>query len=142
LAVPEPPPADRAPGPAGTPGPVLPPARNALMAALNPRHTFDSFVVGGGNRFTHAACLAVAQKPGLVYNPLFVFGGSGLGKTHLLHAIGHAVLRERPQARVAYVSAERFMNEMIFAIQHGQTLAFRNKYRNVELLLIDDVQFL
>ncbi len=110
--------------------------------ALNPRYTFESFVVGGSNRFTHAACLAVAQKPGRVYNPLFVFGGSGLGKTHLLHAIGHLVLRERPAARVAYVSAERFMNEMIFAIQHGQTLAFRNKYRNVEVLLIDDIQFL
>jgi len=119
------------------------PAAPAMTAgALNPRHTFASFVVGGSNRFTHAACIAVARKPGHIYNPLFIFGGSGLGKTHLLHAIGHTVQRERPSARVAYVSAERFMNEMIFAIQHGQTLAFRNKYRNVDLLLIDDIQFL
>jgi chromosomal replication initiator protein len=128
--------------------PAIPPdatastARGATLVSLNPRHTFESFVVGGSNRFTHAACLAVAQKPGQVYNPLFIFGGSGLGKTHLLHAIGHSVLRERPTARITYVSAEKFMNEMIFAIQHGQTLAFRNKYRNVDLLLIDDIQFL
>jgi chromosomal replication initiator protein len=116
------------------------PARNT--ASLNPRYTFEAFVVGGSNCFTHAACLAVAQKPGHVYNPLFIFGGSGLGKTHLLHAIGQSVVRERPAARVSYVSAEKFMNEMIFAIQHGQTLAFRNKYRNVDVLLIDDIQFL
>jgi chromosomal replication initiator protein len=109
---------------------------------LSPRLTFESFVVGSGNRFTHAACLAVAENPGTVYNPLFIFGGSGLGKTHLLHATGHAVLRSRPHARVVYVTAERFMNEMIFAIQHAQTLAFRNKYRNVDVLLIDDIQFL
>ncbi len=144
LAVPEPPRGDRDAelGFAATVAPEPRLVRNALLAALNPRHTFESFVVGGSNRFTHAACLAVALKPGHVYNPLFIFGGSGLGKTHLLHAIGHAVLRERASARVVYVSAERFMNEMIFAIQHGQTLAFRNKYRNVEVLLIDDIQFL
>ena len=126
--------------------PVLPAdvsaLRNAFAAMLNPRYSFESFVVGGSNRFTHAACLAVAKNPGHVYNPLFIYGGSGLGKTHLLHSIGASVLRERPAARIVYVSAERFMNEMIFAIQHGQTLAFRNKYRNVELLLIDDIQFL
>lgn len=113
-----------------------------LESQLNPRLTFDSFVVGGSNRFTHAACRAVSEKPGLVYNPLFIFGGSGLGKTHMLHAVGHALKHARPDARVHYVPAERFTNEMIFAIQHGQTLAFRNKYRNVDLLLIDDVQFL
>lgn len=113
-----------------------------LESQLNPRLTFDSFVVGGSNRFTHAACRAVSEKPGLVYNPLFIFGGSGLGKTHMLHAVGHALKQSRPDARVHYVPAERFTNEMIFAIQHGQTLAFRNKYRNVDLLLIDDVQFL
>ena len=116
--------------------------RTAFAAMLNPRYTFDSFVVGGSNRFTHAACLAVAKKPGHIYNPLFIYGGSGLGKTHLLHAIGASVLRERATARIVYVSAERFMNEMIFAIQRGQTLGFRNKYRSVELLLIDDIQFL
>jgi chromosomal replication initiator protein len=109
---------------------------------LHPRYTFPNFVVGSSNQFTHAACRAVAERPGHSYNPLFVFGGSGLGKTHLLHALGHAILGDRPDARVCYVSAERFTNEMIYAIQHAQTLAFRNKYRNVDLLLIDDVQFL
>ncbi|MBI1798770.1 MAG: chromosomal replication initiator protein DnaA [Candidatus Eisenbacteria bacterium] len=118
------------------------PARAWLDSQLNPRLTFESFVVGGGNRFTQAACLAVATNPANVYNPLFIFGGSGLGKTHLLHAIGHAVRQRRPESRVYYVSSERFMNEMIYAIQHGQTLAFRNKYRNVDTLLIDDIQFL
>jgi chromosomal replication initiator protein len=117
-------------------------ARAWIDSQLNPRLSFESFVVGSGNRFTHAACLAVAKRPGDVYNPLFIFGGSGLGKTHLLHAVGHAVRLERPQARVYYVPAERFTNEMIYAIQHGQTLAFRNKYRNVDVLLIDDIQFL
>ncbi len=118
------------------------PARGWLDSQLNPRHTFETFIVGGGNRFTHAACNAVARNPANVYNPLFIFGGSGLGKTHLLHAIGHAVRESRPEARVTYVPAERFTNEMIFAIQHGQTLAFRNRYRNVDVLLIDDIQFL
>jgi chromosomal replication initiator protein len=117
-------------------------ARAWLDSQLHPRLTFEAFVVGGGNRFTHAACLAVAAQPGRVYNPLFVFGGSGLGKTHLLHAVGHAVREQRPDAAVYYVSAERFTNEMIYAIQHGQTLAFRNKHRNVDVLLIDDIQFL
>ena len=118
------------------------PARAWLDSQLNPRLSFESFVVGSSNRFTHAACMAIAANPGQVYNPLFVFGGSGLGKTHLLHAIGHAVRERRPDARVYYVSAERFTNEMIYAIQHGQTLAFRNKHRNVDVLLIDDIQFL
>ncbi len=113
-----------------------------LESQLNPRLTFESFVVGGSNRFTHAACRAVSERPGEVYNPLFIFGGSGLGKTHMLHAVGHSVKAARPEARVHYVPAERFTNEMIYAIQHGQTLAFRNKYRNVDVLLIDDVQFL
>jgi chromosomal replication initiator protein len=125
-------------------GAAVPPRANRLWieSQLSPRLTFETFVVGGSNRFTHAACMAVAEKPGTVYNPLFIFGGSGLGKTHLLHAVGHAVKRTRADTRVHYVPAERFTNEMIFAIQHGQTLAFRNKYRNVDLLLIDDVQFL
>ena len=117
-------------------------ARSWLESQLNPRLTFESFVVGPSNRFTHAACRAVAARPATVYNPLFVFGGSGLGKTHLLHAVGHAVKQGRPGARVQYVPAERFTNEMIIAIQHGQTLAFRNKYRSVDVLLIDDIQFL
>jgi len=109
---------------------------------LNPRHTFAHFVVGSGNQFTHAACRAVAERPGHAYNPLFIFAASGLGKTHLMHAIGHEVRRTRPDARICYVPAERFTNEMIYAIQHAQTLAFRNRYRNVDLLLIDDIQFL
>jgi chromosomal replication initiator protein len=127
---------------APTPRPAGRPARSWLDSQLNPRLTFDTFVVGSSNRFTHAACRAVAEKPGDAYNPLFIFGGSGLGKTHLLHAVGHAVRKERPEARVTYVPAERFTNEMIFAIQHTQTLAFRNRYRNVDVLLIDDIQFL
>jgi chromosomal replication initiator protein len=116
--------------------------RNPAEGQLIPRLTFETFVVGSGNRFTHAACLAVAENPGIAYNPLFIFGGSGLGKTHLLHALGHAVRQSRPDSRVHYVPAERFTNEMIYAIQHAQTLAFRNKYRNVDVLLIDDIQFL
>ena len=109
---------------------------------LHPRYTFPNFVVGSSNQFTHAACRAVAERPGRAYNPLFIFAGSGLGKTHLLHAIGHTVQAARGDARVSYISAERFTNEMVYSIQHAQTLAFRNKYRNVDLLLIDDVQFL
>jgi chromosomal replication initiator protein len=126
-----------------TPQIVLPREDRAwLDSRLNPRLTFESFVVGGSNAFAHAGCRAVAERPGEAYNPLFIFAGSGLGKTHLLHAIGHAVRARRPNARVYYVSAERFTNEMIYAIQHAQTLAFRNKYRNVDVLLIDDIQFL
>ncbi len=132
---------------AGPQGPAAPAAAARagelwLESQLNPRLTFETFVVGGSNRFTHAACRAVAERPGAVYNPLFIHGGSGLGKTHLLHAVGHAVKQARPDARVHYVPAERFTNEMIFAIQHGRTLQFRNRYRNVDVLLIDDVQFL
>jgi chromosomal replication initiator protein len=135
-------PAMAMPRPAAPPEELPRTNRSWLDSQLNPRLTFEAFVVGTGNRFTHAACLAVAEKPGHAYNPLFIFGGSGLGKTHLLHAVGHAVRQARPDARVTYVPAERFTNEMIFSIQHAQTLAFRNKYRNVDVLLIDDIQFL
>jgi chromosomal replication initiator protein len=128
--------------PAPAAGQAARPSRSWLDTQLHPRLTFDTYVVGSSNRFTHAASRAVAEKPGYAYNPLFIFGGSGLGKTHLLHAIGHAVRHSRPEARVVYVPAERFTNEMIFAIQHTQTLAFRNRYRNVDVLLIDDIQFL
>ncbi len=136
-----------APAATTEPAPPAPAARGGngrlwIESQLNPRLTFETFIVGGSNLFTHAACRAVSERPGVVYNPLFIFGGSGLGKTHLLHAVGHSVKGARPDARVHYVPAERFTNEMIFAIQHGQTLAFRNKYRNVDVLLIDDVQFL
>jgi chromosomal replication initiator protein len=136
------------PAVATTPRPVAPTVvvpstpRVPVEGQLISRLTFETFVVGNGNRFTHAACVAVAENPGVVYNPLFIFGGSGLGKTHLLHAIGHAVRNARSDIRVFYVSAERFTNEMIYGIQHAQTLAFRNKYRNVDVLLIDDIQFL
>ena len=118
------------------------PERTRTEIHLNPRHTFANFVVGSSNQFTHAACRAVAERPGHAYNPLFIFAGSGLGKTHLLHAIGHETRRSRADAKICYVPAERFTNEMIYSIQHAQTLAFRNKYRNVDLLLIDDIQFL
>ena len=136
-------PRDRA-RPATLPPSEVPAAAStpAVEGQLNPRLTFDTFIVGSSNRFTHAACSAVAQNPGNVYNPLFIFGGSGLGKTHLLNAIGHMVRQAQSDIRVCFVSAERFTNEMIYAIQHAQTLAFRNKYRNVDLLLIDDIQFL
>ena len=116
--------------------------RSWLESQLNPRLTFENYIVGGTNAFTHAACRAVADRPGHAYNPLFIFAGPGLCKTHLLHAIGHTVKQGRPSARVYYVTAERFTNEMIYAIQHAQTLAFRNKYRSIDLLLIDDIQFL
>ena len=108
---------------------------------FNPRYTFDTYVVGN-NEFAHRAALAVAQNPGKSYNPLFLFGGVGLGKTHLLHAIGHHVLNENPKARVAYVSCEKFTNEFIDAIQNNSLVQFRRKYRHTDVLLIDDVQFL
>src|SRR5262249_4932628 len=133
---------------ADPPVPARPEAarRQAILSPgeprLLPRLTFSTFVVGSSNELTHATCMAVAENPGYIYNPLFIYGGVGLGKTHLMHAVGHAVLERRPDARVLYISAERFMNEMIFSIQRGQQLAFRDKYRNVDLLLIDDIQFL
>jgi chromosomal replication initiator protein len=109
---------------------------------FNPNNTFDTFVVGSNNSFAHAAALAVAQAPGRSYNPLFVYGGTGLGKTHLLHAIGQHVAQHRKGARVAYLSSEKFTNEYIDAIQTSQLVRFRKKYRQTDVLLIDDVQFL
>ncbi|MEP7028340.1 MAG: chromosomal replication initiator protein DnaA, partial [Candidatus Eisenbacteria bacterium] len=109
---------------------------------LNGRYTFSTFVVGASNHMSHAASLAVGEKPGVLYNPLVIYGGVGLGKTHLTHAIGHRILEDRPEAVIYYMSAEKFMNQMIAAIQTGSTLAFREKYRRADLLLIDDVQFL
>ena len=117
-------------------------------ANLNPKYTFDTFVVGGNNNFAHAASLAVAESPGAVYNPLFLYGGVGLGKTHLMHSIAHFILEHDPSKKVLYVTSETFTNELIDAIKSGRTgnesamAAFREKYRTNDVLLIDDVQFI
>jgi len=109
---------------------------------LNPKYTFDTFVIGSGNRFAHAASLAVAEAPAKAYNPLFIYGGVGLGKTHLMHAIGHYVVQHNPSAKVVYLSSEKFTNEFINSIRDNKAVEFRNKYRSVDVLLIDDIQFL
>nr|WP_236683785.1 chromosomal replication initiator protein DnaA [Demequina flava] len=109
---------------------------------LNPRYTFDTFVIGSSNRFAHAAALAVAESPGKTYNPLFIYGDSGLGKTHLLHAIGHYTRHLKPQTRVKYVNSEEFTNDFINSIRDDRSLSFKRQYREVDVLLIDDIQFL
>jgi chromosomal replication initiator protein len=119
----EPPPA---PGPAG----------------LNPRYTFDTFIVGSSNQFAHAACRAVAEAPSRSYNPLFIYGGVGLGKTHLMHAVGQYVLQHDRSLKLTYISSERFMNEMINAVRYDRIIDFRERYRTVDVLLVDDIQFL
>ena len=111
-------------------------------AQLNPRYTFDAFVIGSGNQFAHAAALAVAERPSKAYNPLFLYGGVGMGKTHLMQAIGHEVKRHRPDASICYVSTEKFTNEMINCIKHDRMSSFRDRFRTVDVLLIDDIQFL
>ncbi len=111
-------------------------------ALLQPRYTFSTFVVGSNNRLAHAAALSVAERPGHSYNPLFVYGGSGLGKTHLMHAIGHAVISRHPKKRVAYATSEKFTNEFINSIRAQKGEEFRERYRRIDVLLIDDIQFL
>jgi chromosomal replication initiator protein len=118
------------------------PPEELRQGNLNPRYTFDEFVIGNSNRFAHAASQAVAEAPAKAYNPLFLYGGVGLGKTHLMHAIGHRVLAANPNANIVYVSSEKFTNEFIIAIKNNQTVEFRNRYRHVDVLLIDDIQFL
>lgn len=132
-------PAPAANGVKARPEPALHPTRDF---PFNPKNTFETFVVGSNNSFAHAAALAVAQNPGKAYNPLFVYGGVGLGKTHLLHAIGQYVVGQRRTARVAYVTSEKFTNEYIEAIQSNDLGRFRKKYRGMDVLLIDDIQFL
>jgi chromosomal replication initiator protein len=111
-------------------------------AQLNPRYTFDAFVIGSGNQFAHAACQAVAERPSKAYNPLFLYGGVGMGKTHLMQAIGHEIKKRQPQSAICYVSSEKFTNEMINSLRYDKMSSFRDKFRNVDVLLVDDIQFL
>lgn len=114
----------------------------ADAVGLSPRYSFDTFIVGASNQFAHAACRAVAEAPSRSYNPLYIYGGVGLGKTHLMHAIGDYVLKHNPQSKLTYVSGERFMNEVVNALRYDRILEFRERYRSVDVLLVDDVQFI
>jgi chromosomal replication initiator protein len=114
----------------------------STAAQLNSRYTFDNFVIGNGNQFARAASLAVAERPSRAYNPLFLYGGVGMGKTHLMHAIGHEVKRRNPSASICYVSAEKFTNEMITSLRNDRMTSFRDRFRSVDVLLIDDIQFI
>jgi chromosomal replication initiator protein len=121
---------------------AAPESEDQTDGALGPRFSFDTFIVGPSNQFAHAACRAVAEAPSRSYNPLFIYGGVGLGKTHLMHAIGHYVLTHLNHLKLTYISSERFMNEMINAVRYDRVLDFRERYRSVDVLLVDDVQFL
>jgi len=140
-------------GPVPSHAPTAPPASASrppeqgrfdwsTAAQLNPRYTFDAFVIGTGNQFARAAALAVAERPSRAYNPLFLYGGVGMGKTHLMHAIGHEVKRRQPTSNICYVSAEKFTNEMINSIRNDRMTSFRDRFRTVDVLLIDDIQFI
>ena len=118
------------------------PAEVVDLAGLSPRYSFETFIVGSSNQFAHAACRAVAEAPSRSYNPLFLYGGVGLGKTHLMHAIGHYVLTRSPNLKLTYIAAERFMNEVVNAIRFDRILEFRERYRGVDVLLVDDIQFI
>src|SRR5205809_2201582 len=120
----------------------VPPTPPASSAGLNPRYTFDTFIVGSSNQFAHAACRAIAELPSRSYNPLYIYGGVGLGKTHLMHAVGHYVLQHDRHLKLTYISSERFMNEMINAVRYDRIIDFRERYRSVDVLLVDDIQFL
>ena len=111
-------------------------------AQLNPKYTFDDFVIGAGNQFAHAAARAVGERPSKAYNPLFLYGGVGMGKTHLMQAIGHEIKKRQPEKSICYVSSERFTNDMINALRYSKMTGFRDKYRNMDVLLVDDIQFL
>ncbi|MDD5594126.1 MAG: chromosomal replication initiator protein DnaA [Candidatus Margulisbacteria bacterium] len=119
-----------------------PPQPQQVNLCLNFRYTFDNFVVGHGNRFAHAAALAVAESPASAYNPFFLYGGVGLGKTHLMQAIGHHVAARNPRAKILYTSSEMFTNDLINSIRDDKTVQFRNKYRNIDVLMVDDIQFI
>lgn len=121
------------------PAPAVPVTTHA---GLNPRYTFDTFIVGSSNQFAHAASRAVAEAPSRSYNPLYIYGGVGLGKTHLMHAVGHYVLQHDRNLKLTYISSERFMNEMINAVRYDRVIDFRERYRSVDVLLVDDIQFL
>ena len=135
----------------GSAGPSVPSAASRQAQArfdwdsaalLNARYTFEGFVIGAGNQFAHAAAQAVAERPSKAYNPLFLYGGVGMGKTHLMQAIGHEVKRRQPEASICYLSSEKFTNEMINSLRYDKMISFRDKFRNVDVLLVDDIQFL